>query len=53
MMASRLSEQDGIRAITTNPLFDPIRNEPQFKALMARLKFPPQPAHAMSQRLKL
>jgi TolB-like protein/Tfp pilus assembly protein PilF len=25
-----------------DPLLDPIRNEPQFKALLARMKFPPQ-----------
>ena len=24
-----------------DPLLDPIRNEPQFKALLARMKFPP------------
>ena len=27
--------------IKVDPLLDPIRNEPQFKALVARLKFPP------------
>jgi tetratricopeptide (TPR) repeat protein len=27
--------------LKTDPLLDPIRNEPQFKALMARMKFPP------------
>jgi hypothetical protein len=25
-----------------DPLLDPIRNAPQFKALLARMKFPPQ-----------
>jgi len=24
-----------------DPLLDPIRNEPQFKALLAQMKFPP------------
>ena len=27
--------------LKVDPLLDPIRNEPQFKALMARMKFPP------------
>jgi uncharacterized protein (DUF2236 family) len=28
-------------ALKTDQLLDPIRNEPQFKALVARMKFPP------------
>jgi TolB-like protein/Flp pilus assembly protein TadD len=30
-----------ISAIKVDPLLDPIRNEPQFKALLARMNFPP------------
>jgi hypothetical protein len=29
-----------LRQLKTDPLLDPIRNEPQFKALLARMKFP-------------
>jgi TolB-like protein/Tfp pilus assembly protein PilF len=31
----------GIPLIKVDPLLDPIRNEPQFKALLARMNFPP------------
>ena len=31
----------GLSELKVEPLLDPIRNEPQFKALLARMKFPP------------
>ncbi len=31
----------GLRDVKLDPLLDPIRTEPQFEALMARMKFPP------------
>jgi len=31
----------GLQYLKVDPLLDPIRNEPQFKALLARMKFPP------------
>jgi hypothetical protein len=30
-----------LQGVKVDPLLDPIRNEPQFKALVARMKFPP------------
>jgi hypothetical protein len=30
-----------LQFLKVDPLLDPIRNEPQFKALLARMKFPP------------
>jgi tetratricopeptide (TPR) repeat protein len=31
----------GLQFLKVDPLLDPIRNEPQFKVLLARMKFPP------------
>jgi tetratricopeptide (TPR) repeat protein len=39
--AERLHDNYGLMQLKTVPLLDPIRNEPQFKALLARMKFPP------------
>jgi TolB-like protein/Flp pilus assembly protein TadD len=39
--AERLHDNYGLMQLKTDPLLDPIRNEPQFKALLARMKFPP------------
>jgi hypothetical protein len=30
-----------LQFLKVDPLLDPIRNEPQFKALVARMNFPP------------
>ncbi len=39
--AERLHDSHQLNVLKTSPLLDPIRNEPQFKALLARMKFPP------------
>ena len=39
--AERLHDNYGLMQLKTDPLLDPIRNEPQFKALLVRMKFPP------------
>ncbi|MGA2563080.1 MAG: hypothetical protein ABSF96_05910 [Steroidobacteraceae bacterium] len=39
--AERLDDSHQLSVLKTSPLLDPIRNEPQFKALLARMKFPP------------
>jgi tetratricopeptide (TPR) repeat protein len=38
--AERLHDR-GLERLKADPTLDPIRNEPQFKALVARMKFPP------------
>jgi hypothetical protein len=32
---------NGLEPLKVDPMLDPIRNEPQFEALLARMKFPP------------
>jgi len=39
--AERLHDSHQLNVLKTSPLLDPIRNEPKFKALLARMKFPP------------
>jgi hypothetical protein len=40
-MILRSTHSTALQLLKVDPVLDPIRNEPQFKAMLARMKFPP------------
>ena len=37
-----MDHDSSLLSLKVDPVFDPLRNEPDFRALMAKLRFPPE-----------